>query len=499
MSGPGQAPARRGWWLIDGLPHDLLVQAMRRAPDRLPALAALCRQGRLAALRPLAPNCQTPASLAALYSGQDAGATGICGFDLPDFAAGPLGLRRAFDTELPLRGSARMVWDTPEPYRKPVLLHMPFVSAASRRGARRVFDGFARPRLAPAVWSVEEARARLLALPQDNGWVSVPLRDGTPCRAASALIGGQEKILFLGVWAEPTFAGVPFRASGLQHFYRNGALGPRVIEGGDGTAERLFMGSLRQMAAYFNALWLHHWAGEPYCDIFGYQPALDLALHELAGMVDPSCAHFSPRAAVLIWPLLIDLLADFDRVIALTRQNCGPQDRVIVCSDHGMMPVDLLVRPNILLEQMGILRRDAGGQIDPGASKAWLHPAENGLICLRDEADPGLGTELARRLTAETGRRARVEVYPVLEPHLAPPTGLKARHFLWAGERVQIRADLEGPLCQPSAKTGEHVVAGEHPALRGVVLDLSPAPGFDGPGEVFAPWEVAGLLDRVPA
>jgi hypothetical protein len=186
-------------------------------------------------------------------------------------------------------------------------------------------------------------------------------------------------------------------------------------------------------------------------------------------------------------------------VIALTRQNCGPQDRVIVCSDRGMMPVDLLVRPNILLEQMGILRRDAGGQIDPGASKAWLHPAENGLICLRDEADPGLGTELARRLTAETGRRARVEVYPVLEPHLAPPTGLKARHFLWAGERVQIRADLEGPLCQPSAKTGEHVVAGEHPALRGVVLDLSPAPGFDGPGEVFAPWEVAGLLDRVPA
>jgi Type I phosphodiesterase / nucleotide pyrophosphatase len=174
----------------------------------------------------------------------------------------------------------------------------------------------------------------------------------------------------------------PFIGSGLQHVYQQGRLGPTLMQGGDGTAEKAFIDSLRQMAAHYSTLWLHHFRHPDHDDIYGYQPALDLALHELIGFVVPDCGHASPMREQVVWPLLLDLLADFDRVFGATLAIMKPEDRILLTSDHGMMPVDTLIRPNPILEEMGLLQRTPTGGIDAGRSLAWLHPAENGVLCI---------------------------------------------------------------------------------------------------------------------
>jgi len=505
------APApRRAWWLIDGLPYWLLDKALAHAPERLPSFRKLWDEARVAPLDPLGPNCQTPPSLAALFSGRDSAGTGLCGFDQPDFAQGPLAVAKAFRKGL---GGLPLIWETGA---RPVrLLHMPFVDLDRVADKLAYFaHGFGPAVAAPAVLTPEAAVERLGAR-IGRDWQRVTFRtpDGRPAvgEARRALVDGAGRVLFLGAWAvdeagdEPgrdrdtDDQAPPFMGGGLQHPYRQGALGRTLMQGGDGAAEALFVETLRRMSVHFTAAWLRHLTAPGRPEVFAYQPALDLALHELAGFVAPDCGHASARTEAVVLPLLIDLLAEYDAALAATRAALGPGDRVLATSDHGMMPVDTLVRPNTILETLGALTRDAKGGIDAHRSLCFVHPAENGLIC----TNPSLGdpasalTALCAALDRATGRRAEISEHPGIERRLAPPSPLTARHFLAPGRYVQFRAGLDGPAAEPTQKTGEHLATSAEPTLCGTVLDLSPGGGF-APDTRVHPTQAAALLAGEP-
>ncbi|NOR61549.1 MAG: hypothetical protein GQ535_03520 [Rhodobacteraceae bacterium] len=483
---------RRAWWLIDGLPHWLLTMAVAKAPERLEAFAAAIRQDRLVPLMPLAPNCQTPPSLAALYCGRQANETGLCGFDLPNFDTNGLGLQKAFDRG---PGDWPRIWDEEREGRGLRLLHVPYVGADTASRAVTYINGFGSPIVAPAVLEPSDALECYGIAPSGPTWEAFETGSGSRSLAARVNIDGVARVVLLGSW--PVEGGAtPFMATGLQHSYRRGDLGRTLMQGGNGVAEQLFVDSLRQMSRHYNQLWMAEFRAGPLDDIYGYQPALDLALHELIGYVAPDCGHWQPERANCVLPLLIDMLADFDQVLRHTRQEAGPNDRVIVCSDHGMMPVDTLARPNQALRQLGLLTTDDEGKIDTLQSQMWLHPTESGLLCLRADAAGNLDGMLERltaALTSQTGRQAQIAEDRGLEMRLAPPKGILARHFLWAGPRCQIRADFDGPVTEPTLKTGEHVVTGPDPSLRGVVIDLSATPVLL-PDTAMETWQVSFLF-----
>jgi hypothetical protein len=501
---------RRAWWLVDGLPHWLLKDAVRRAPERLPTFAQVLAQSQLARLTPLGPNCQTPPSMAALYSGRDSGGTGLCGFDQPDFTGG----RRVAVEKAFRRGPDRVpfVWERDREDRGVRFLHVPFVSDQMWAIASYATFGFSVPVVQPGCLPLPEAQA--LFGEAANGlscthWSDVPatLPSGLRPRIRARLheLEGQTAVMVLGHWdvrhrGRSLAIDAPFMGPGLEHVYRQGRLGPTLIQGGAGRAEKAFVDSLRQMAAHYSALWLRHFGHPDHDDIYGYQPALDLALHELVGFVAPDCRHASPTREQVVWPLLLDLLGDLDGVFGATLAMMRPEDRILLTSDHGMMPVDTLVRPNLILEEMGMLKRTPNAEIDAGRSLAWLHPAENGVLCIdasgcaaRQKSPEAIISGLCAELSRRTGRQASVTVYPDIERSLSPPAGVMARHFLSTGRYTQFRADLSGEIVSSTRKTGEHLATCADPSLDGVVIDATRSHRF-APSQRLKTTEVAAYL-----
>lgn len=463
-------------------------------------------EGRIGPFRPLQPNCQTPPSLAALFSGTNSATTGISGFDQPDFADPSRAMsRRGFNMLAP---GTRMIWDWAAEAGLDVRIsHLPYVDV-TRLGAalRRYAYGFGSPVVAPAVFDCREAEALFgraqLANVSGDGWA--PLWAFRPSEgpdtgrasglASRRLIEGREKLVFTGAWrVERLGTDVvsrhlrPLLAGGLQHWYRRGELGRTLQQGGCGDAERLFVETLRLVAGGFEDEWLDSLATARRGLVMAYQPALDLALHELAGYLVEDCAHWSADREAVVLPLLVDMLSDLDRTIARTAALLAPDDRMIISSDHGMTPVDLTLRPNALLRGNGYLELDGDGRIDPKRSVCFYHPAENGLLCLNREllaerriSEHDLLAKLGSALDRASGRTSTLRSWPGLETVSGAPPWLSARHYLSGGRFVQVKADPGGAVAERSIKTGEHIATSDDSELEGTVIELSHSRRLEG-------------------
>lgn len=271
-----------------------------------------------------------------------------------------------------------------------------------------------------------------------------------------------------------------FMADGMQGCYRRGELGRTLHDGGSGEAEQLLVECLRLLSRRYAEDWLTLLTAARSGLVMSYQPAIDLALHELIGFVSRGSRHHTPAREQRIWPLLIDLLIDFDQILEASRSILSEDDVIIVTSDHGMNPIDLIIRPNVVLQRLGYLKIDGADRIDPDASLLFYHPAECGLVCINQKLCSLAGvsgeTLLAALLTeidALTGRKAQIAPFAALEKQLRPPSWLTARHYLSGGTGIQIKSEVRGAACQASTKTGEHVVMNDAVELVGTIIDLS--------------------------
>jgi len=530
------------WLLVDGLSHTLWQQLAPMLPLRVDCALPL---------EPLAPNCQTPPSLFSIWSGLDASAHGLTGYEIPDAgAADPLAVADAFSR---WPRATQMVWDR-------------WAAAGGR--VRTSAVPFVQPqRLAGALLSHTEVYARLVSPPEvlapgevlsvpalqlhcplsvssddaaivvhgvpTGGDLRVPF--GGTCHVAlspalpAALAGdtnravavhaqrveGQPRLCFLGF--QPVFVhgrDAALRRLALRHracsvgnpakLHASGALGRHLDQGGDGSAELLLLDLLEVMHRSFldDILWSLRAGGAELA--VAYYPVIDLLSHQLLRHLDPAAAAPQPALAGAIRARMARWLFElFDGCQALL----PPGWRFIAHSDHGMQPLSHDLAPNRCFASQGLLATQDDGRIDTQRSMVFYHPAENGWLALHPQrmaaagvTTPALLDALNDALPPGLSGAFRLIEGPVLDLgdgwtspwYLQPPTAarlLKSPHL---------------PFAAASRKGGDHTCWSDAPWLKGVFLEptLQPgAPAWQAPLTLIqlAPALMAGLAQPAPA
>jgi Type I phosphodiesterase / nucleotide pyrophosphatase len=488
-------------WIVDRLD----------AEGALPAVRALRERGCRAAGRPPTPNCQTPPSLATLFTGTPTTGHRVTGFTVP--AAGDVvGHRSGFAPGFPARPP---VWRTLAQHGvRSAFVHAPWVLDADG-GAADTVDGAIEAystRLArhdvlpltpgtvtpwpagglPAEADTTTGAVRLRAggtehdLTASPGWTPVRLDAGTGfwvrCRETSrgrALIrtgtwttrtAGTNRPLRDALARTPVFAG-----EGVGSLYRAGLFGPRLTEGGGGAAEREFAASLDCVVRSFEAaaratLDLHR-AGL----VVIYLPWTDDVGHEMSGWCDERSAAHRPDAADRVWEVVRHCYQAADRVLGRVLRRAGQDDTVILSADHGMAGATHLVHVNEALIAAGLAARGPDGDLDPRRSDVVYHPANNGSLRVNHE---GLAHgRVPEHLTGATMRRALTALRRLRGPHGTPPGDPVVRGFLdehgapldeaepggvafvvLAGDYQPSAGCDGGPVLRPMAKSAAHVV-----------------------------------------
>ncbi|SCG72365.1 alkaline phosphatase family protein [Micromonospora humi] len=491
-------------WLVDGLD----------ARGRLPNVRRLQAAGVRAAARPARPNCQTPPSLATLFTGTPAHVHGVTGFRVPD--------RRRF-------GASRSGFDpavcaVPPIWRRlgvrSAFVHVPWVFdpdgqvGAYVDAAVEAFSGrLARhavlrpsPGGVPLVDALPEA-AMVTAAPGGtvvtgpsgavrvtDSWVEVDLGGGLGChvRLVSRPDGGV--LLRTGVWRTRCAGGDPalvrllrglpaFAGESAGSVYRSGDLGVRLPEGGDGAAEELLLSSLEPAARTFAV------AADVVLDrhradlVVVYLPMTDDIGHELAGWVDASGPGYRPELAGPGWNLLARAYRTADAILGRVLDRAGPDDTVLLTADHGIAGTTHDVYPNAALAAAGLATPDGRGGVDPERSAVVFHAAGDGSLWVnprvraQDPARPWL--RAAVDVLAATAGPAGQPVLVGLADGRGDPVGEPAgRDHVYcrfaAGLMAQPRLPGNGTAYAPTRKSGGHLSSDGDPRLDAVYAAAGP-------------------------
>lgn len=521
------------WLLVDGLSHTLWQQLAPRLPVRIDCVVPL---------EPLSPNCQTPPSLFSIWSGLDASAHGLTGYEIPDPQAGdPLAVADAFGR---WPRTTAMVWDrwaaaggriraSAVPFVQPARLagallshtevYAPLVSAPAVLAPGEVLSVPAL-RLACRLSVSADGRAMVLHEVPMGGDLRIPfgstahvaLSAALPAAVAgdtnravavrAALVEGEPRLCFLGF--QPVFVhgrDAALRRLALRHracsvgnparLHAAGALGRHVDQGGDGAAELLLLDLLDVMHRSFldDILWSLR-AGEAEL-IVGYYPVIDLVSHQLLRHLQPSATATPAQLAVAdaIRARLARWLFElFDGCAALLAPGC----RFVAHSDHGMQPLTHDLAPNRCFAQRGWLALDDAGQIDPARSMVFYHPAENGWLALHPArmASAGVTAQalveaLDASLPPELAKGFRLIEGPVVELD----GGWRSPWYLQPPTASRLLKSPRLPFAAPSRKGGDHTCWSDAPWLKGVLLEPAWQSGA-------APWRTPlTLMDLAPA
>lgn len=509
------------WMVWDAAAHWIVNRMV--IEGQLPATTRLRASGLRAAARPPAPNCQTPPSLATMFTGEWPQRHGVTGFRLarPDGAVDATS--SGFAT-----GSCAVptVWELAARHGlRTVSVHAPWIfnrdghalegvdagiEAYGRRMARHgghVIDQVRTVGIGPFTLRVEpcdgavrvEHPAGRLALRPADAWRQLPLAPGIGVWLRAAPVDGELLLLHTGAWQArvdgrdtalvqelrrlPVFAG-----EGLGSLYRAGRLGRRLAEGGDGSAEDLFLSSVecvsRGFSAAVDAVLAHHRADL----VVVYLPTTDDVGHELVGWCDGDAACYRSDVAEAAWKYLTRCYRTADSLLERVLNHAHRQDTVVLAADHGIAGSTWQVFPNAVLVEAG-LAVAADGRLDPERSAVLYHPANDGSVvvnhCGRKSGwvaysrIPGLleQAELALRGIVEpfSGRAAVVDFRRATDSRDSAVV-----HF---AQDFQPSAGIpnDGRAVTTARKTGAHVTNTGDARLHAVLAAAGPGltPGLD--------------------
>jgi hypothetical protein len=513
------------WVVWDAAAHWIVDRLEREGA--LPAVRRLHAAGARAAARPPSPNCQTPTSLATLFTGKSAQEHGVIGFTVPGGPGDPIELHRSgFSPGFPARPP---VWRLAQAQgRRTAFVHAPWVFGADgavgpgvdaaieayssqladsdilmlRPGARQLWP--AGPDDVEVVPTATGARlitgAGSYDLGAEQGWVPVRLREGVGFWVRLLGTNGTSNegtlLVRTGTWStrlagtnrrllERLAATEPFAGKGVGSLYLSGCFGPRLIEGGDGSAEEVFVSSLacvnRSIAGVADAVLMDHDADL----VVIYLPLTDDVGHEIVGLCDPLSAAYRPDVADAIWAQVRRCYSWVDALLGRVLDRAGvggggaTGDMVILSADHGIVGGAYLVHLNEALIRTGLTVTGADGQIDPRGSAVLYHPANNGALRVNHDELPGglvpreqSGAVLRKAMGALTAIAApdilalagQQVVAGFLDEHgrPLPPDSVRERAdtaYVLLHDDYQPSAAVDGgPVVRPMRKSAAHVV-----------------------------------------
>lgn len=535
------------YWVVWDCAADWIVSRLTDE-GRLPGVQRLRAAGVRAAGRPPAPNCQTPPSLATLFTGTAQIEHGVTGFTVPGGFDEPVEAHRSgFDERYPGRPP---VWQRCHDLGlRTRFVHAPWVFGA---------DGCVPAEVEAAVegYSTERAPASVLALtsvdgdPEPVSWVCgdqsvsvlvrgenvqldtgsvvvdlptsgdwVPVRlDGTAGFWAGLIsVPGGRLVARTGIWA-PRSAGsntqladalagdTVFAGAGLKAQYRRGVFGPRLIEGGDGSAEAVFSASVDCVARSFTAATRAALTGpQPDLTVI-YLPWTDDVGHELAGWCDPHSATYRPAIADRIWEHVAGAYRSADTVLKQVLDIAEPTDTVILSADHGVVGSVGLVRVNRVLVDAGLAMLEPGGRLDHRASDVIYHPANNGLLRVNHTGRPGGRVSPAEtpKVLAEAALALTNALGEVVTGFLTddgrrfnPQSDIPGQDHAWLvlHDDYQPSAEIDdGPAVIPMPKAAAHVINTGSPRLHATFSAAGPRLPRDADLGVIDNTHVAGLV-----
>ncbi|MFF0659407.1 alkaline phosphatase family protein [Micromonospora tulbaghiae] len=491
-------------WLVDGLD----------ARGRLPNVRRLQAAGARAAARPARPNCQTPPSLATLFTGAPAHEHGVTGFRVPDprwFGAS----RSGFD---PVVCAVPPVWQRLGV--RSAFVHVPWVldphgqvgeyvdAAVEAYSGRLTRHAMLRPGQGgvPLVDALPDAAVVAArsggtvvsgpsgTVPVTDSWVEVDLGGGLGCHVRRVSRPDGEVLLRTGVWrtrwaggdralvqrlrALPAFAG-----EGAGSVYRAGDFGVRLPEGGDGAAEELLLSSMEPAARTFAA------AADVVLDrhradlVVVYLPMTDDIGHELAGWVDAAGPAYRPELARPGWNLLSRVYRAADAILGRVLDRAGPDDTVLLTADHGIMAMTHDVYPNAVLAVAGLAAPDGRGGVEPDRSAVVFHPAGDGSLWVNPQARaqhparPWL-RHAVEVLAAAPGPGGQPLLLGLADGRGEPVFDLAGRDHVYcrfaAGLLAQPGMPGNGVVYAPTRKSGGHLAGDGDPRLDAVYAAMGP-------------------------
>lgn len=517
------------WVVWDAAAHWVVDRLEREGA--LPAVSRLRRQGIFAAARPARPNCQTPPSLATLFTGSWPRDHGVTGFTVPGGRGGePWSEVSGFSPEFP---AVRPVWDAlARRGLRGAFVHTPWVFDGSgatgpyvdgavtaygdrlvRHAVLAVRPGEGRTRrweLGPYVLQVldpepgEPVTVRTpdgtaVALVPDGGWRPVRLAGGAEAPGTwLACVQGADGplVVHTGVW-RPRFAGGdepvvdalrsasawPFAGEGVGPLYRSGVFGPRLAEGGDGRAEDVFLGSVECVARSFGAAADAVLATHGAQLVVVYLPMTDDVGHELLGWCDRDSAAHRPDVADAAWERITRVYRWADEILARVLDRAGPDDTVVLAADHGMVGSTHLVHLNEPLIRAGLASRAPAGEVEPRDSAVYYHPANNGSLwagpaSTAPGADLGRAMRVLAQLTDPDSGAPVVSGFldgdgvPLLD---GSAEGSGPVYVALADDyQPTAAAGADGPVVRRTPKSGAHVVNTGSSRLHAVFAALGP-------------------------
>jgi hypothetical protein len=197
-----------------------------------------------------------------------------------------------------------------------------------------------------------------------------------------------------------------FTGNGASHFYERGSLGPPLWRGGDGTAERRYLETVRLVARQFHRLLEFGIEHTRWDLLVTYLPYPDEALHTWLGYLDPGLPGHDGALAARIRPFMDEALGVVDDYVGHLAEHAGPGTFMAVAADHGMIGVDRTIQLNVALQKAGLLTVAADGTLDLFRTKAIYFPGNSGYFLVNRTSrqqgivGPGEEDEVVARIEA---------------------------------------------------------------------------------------------------
>lgn len=145
--------------------------------------------------------------------------------------------------------------------------------------------------------------------------------------------------------------------------YLRGRLGRPLMIGGDGVAEErlveIYAFDVELLIRGSRFAW-HQWRPDA---LFHYSPHLDQLGHALLTALHPESEAYDPETARKLWHVYAQVADHLDRWLGELMKLGGDDTVIALVSDHGMTYSTRDVAIHRILEEAGLLKRDADGRI----------------------------------------------------------------------------------------------------------------------------------------
>ena len=507
------------WLLIDGLPHDFFMYHFSQSENK--TLNTRLNKAKISRLDTLDFSCQTPPSLFSIWSGQNPHHFGITGYDVPMVnTSNEISMMNGF--MFGKETTAKMIWEACLAEDKSVAIcGVPFIKESIHNHPKlHGLDLFSETICSTSIHKISQSQYltvneidSLFHFEISSQVVTVSsILDGAILDTHQVLMNhffsikifssklqnifdvscgllniensiyftilSSNKVNPFGTFKKALFDYYPntISVSILQNQYRQGQLGTKIIDGGNGTAEQHFLAAAKHVNHQFQLLFEAVYRLTTPHLYLCYYPIFDLIAHEMFNLLTHSSDNHThsvkdgdvPKA---IWTLIEAIMESF-------LATSDKPSNIIINSDHGMLPLSYEIFPNTYFVDKDLLILDKNNHFRLNESTCVFHPAENGLILFNkkhlaslNKTPPMILNELIDCL------RKQKHVSPFTYTHLPSYPNIDKRwacYFLFSGDGYRIKSSIANDYVQKSKKGGDHSTKSSNPSLDGVLLYLKP-------------------------